>query len=76
MPVVENLEDMWKVTKLQRERKKVQEKAKALAEFAELQSSESPGQQQSSHHHLPTQVGPRIDVLAFLQVSIKQAEQD
>ena len=41
MPVVENLEDMWLVTKLQGERKAKQEKEKALQEMQQLQEAQA-----------------------------------
>ena len=41
MPVVENLEDMWLVTKLQNERKAKQEKEKALQEMRQLQDAQA-----------------------------------
>ncbi len=42
MPVVENLRDMWKVTKLQQERKAKQEKEQALQELEELKRGSDP----------------------------------
>lgn len=44
VPVVENLRDMWKVTKLQQERKAKQEKEKALQELEELKAASKPAQ--------------------------------
>ena len=44
MPVVENLRDMWKVTKLQQERKAKQGKEKALHELEELKAASQPAQ--------------------------------
>lgn len=44
MPVVENLRDMWKVTKLQQERKAKQEKEKALQELEELKAASQPAE--------------------------------
>ena len=44
MPVVENLRDMWKVTKLQQERKAKQEREKALQELEDLKAASEPPQ--------------------------------
>ena len=66
MPVVENLEDMWKVTKLQRQRKARQEAERALQELNELKNASKEAKVPSEVHSTHT------STLAYKLPSVRQ----